>query len=131
MKISCCTPFILFPGTSLFTLPALPQERTETEKAKARLDQAQLALQSILYEKSYYLNETRAILNFPCAFQHHRGSPLALGVQNCIYLPLAMGCCQRQARLLCYAWEALLQTFASPLFGDAEATRVHVQIKVH
>lgn len=63
------------------TLPALSQERAETEKAKARLDQAQLALQSILYEKSYYLNETRAILNFPCASQHHKGLPLALGVQ--------------------------------------------------
>ena len=30
------------------------------------LDQAQLVMQNILYEKSFYLAETRAILDTPC-----------------------------------------------------------------
>ncbi len=47
----------------------MPQERTATEARKARLDEAQLALQNVLYEKAHYLNETRAMLNFPCALQ--------------------------------------------------------------
>lgn len=104
------------------TLPALSQERTETEKAKARLDQAQLALQSILYEKSYYLNETRAILNFPCAAQHHMGLPLALGVQlvsnftPCIY-HLSVGVAKGRHGCSATRGGALLQAFASPLLG--------------
>ncbi len=55
------------PGSLQKALRALPQERTATEARKARLDEAQLALQNVLYEKAHYLNETRAMLNFPCA----------------------------------------------------------------
>ena len=43
------------------------QERQRTEAAKVLLDQAQLVMQNILYEKSFYLTETRAILDYPCA----------------------------------------------------------------
>ena len=46
-------------------MPVL-QERQRTEAAKVLLDQAQLVMQNILYEKSFYLAETRAILDTPC-----------------------------------------------------------------
>ncbi|KAK9837281.1 hypothetical protein WJX81_003025 [Elliptochloris bilobata] len=46
----------------------LEKDSQETQAAKALLDQAQLVLQNILYEKRFYLSETRAILDYPSKY---------------------------------------------------------------
>ena len=44
----------------------LVQVREATAEAKAQFDNAELALQNLLYEKAYYLKEIRACRSFRC-----------------------------------------------------------------